>query len=175
MRAIQIPNAALLDVFGRQVAVNNHDQQRASVIHNPSYVGFEEKNSTHKQNGTHSILNNSSSKSDQLEQLTVIGKLRFFFRYENILIVGETPLHIAIVYNDINSVKLLIKHGVDVNKRVVGDFNTSERNRMKNETKKGRKDRIRPLFRRNDASQKPFNPQNENPESKFPFSSISSH
>ena len=87
MRAIQIPNAALLDVFGRPVAVNNHDLQRASVIHNPSYVGLDEKNSSHKQNGTHnshSVLNNSTSKSDQLEQLTVIGKLRFSFRDEKI-------------------------------------------------------------------------------------------
>ncbi|CAF5036626.1 unnamed protein product, partial [Rotaria sp. Silwood1] len=50
----------------------------------------------------------------------------------------ETPLHIAIVYNDINSVKLLIKHGVDVNKRVVGDFNTPEQNRKNDEHKKGR-------------------------------------
>lgn len=62
--------------------------------------------------------------------------------------------------------KLLIKHGVDVNKRVVGDYNISDPNRTKNETKNGRK---RPLFRRNQAAQKLFNPQNEHPESKFFF------
>jgi ankyrin repeat protein len=77
-------------------------------------------------------------------------------------ILGETPLHIAVVYNDINSVKLLIKHGVDVNKRVVGDLNLSEQNRTKNETKKGRKERLR----RNNTSQKQFNPQGDSPESK---------
>ena len=81
--------------------------------------------------------------------------------------VGETPLHIAVVYNDLNSVKLLIQHGVDVNKCVVGDYNNSESNRMKNETKNGRKKPIRSPFRRNQASQKLFNPQNEHPESKF--------
>ncbi len=83
------------------------------------------------------------------------------------IILGETPLHIAIVYNDINSVKLLIKHGVDVNKRVVGDFNAQESNRNKDETKKGRRKRTRPLFRRNDAPEKQFNPQIGNPESKW--------
>lgn len=81
-------------------------------------------------------------------------------------ILGETPLHIAIVYNDINSVKLLIKHGVDVNKRVVGDFDVSEENRTKDETKKGRRKKSRPLFRRNEKLQKKFNPQSSNPESK---------
>ena len=79
---------------------------------------------------------------------------------------GETPLHIAIVYNDINSVKLLIKHGVDVNKRVVGYFTVSERNRTKDETKKGKKKKSRPLFRRREKKEKQFNPQNGNPESK---------
>lgn len=88
------------------------------------------------------------------------GKNYWFF------FIGETPLHIAVVYNDISSVKLLIKHGVDVNKRVVGDFNISDADRPKDETKKGRRQRTRPLFRRNDASEKQFNPQTGNPESK---------
>jgi len=65
-----------------------------------------------------------------------------------------------------NSVKLLIKHGVDVNKRIVGDFNVSEQNRTKDETKKGRRKKFRPLFRRHEKSQNQFNPQNGNPESK---------
>ena len=85
------------------------------------------------------------------------------------IIIGETPLHIAIVYNDLNSVKLLIKHGVDVNKCVVGDFNGPEYNRNKDETIKGRRKRINPLFRRNAASQKQFNPQSGSPESKEIF------
>ncbi len=82
------------------------------------------------------------------------------------ILLGETPLHIAIVYNDLNSVKLLIKHGVDVNKRVVGNFNISEPNHDKDETKKGRRKKTRRLFHRNHASQKEFDPQNGNPESK---------
>lgn len=62
--------------------------------------------------------------------------------------------------------KLLIKHGVDVNKRVVGDFNTQDSNSKLDETKKGRRKRTKPLFRRNDAVEKQFNPQTGNPESK---------
>jgi hypothetical protein len=53
-------------------------------------------------------------------------------------------------------VKLLIKHGVDVNKCVVGAFNISEHNR----TKKGKRKKTRT------KSEKQFNPQNGNPESK---------
>lgn len=79
---------------------------------------------------------------------------------------GETPLHIAVVYNDINSVKLLIKHGVDVNKRVVGDFNISERNGFKDETSKGKRIKPQSLLQRKRASQKFFDPQSSNPESK---------
>ena len=173
MKAIKIPNAALLDVFGRPVAIDTHDLQRASVIHSPSFTGSNDKN---RPNG---VANHQShSKTEPKEQLTVIGKSRFVGKMNERQIVdgndfsflGETPLHIAIVYNDLNSVKLLIKHGVDVNKRVVGEFNISDYGRMKNETKKGRKARVRPLFRRSEASQKHFNPQNENPESNFLFS-----
>lgn len=88
MKAIQIPNAALLDVFGRPVAVNNHDLQRASVIHNPSFVGLDEKNSPHKVNGiqnNHSVVNHVSTKVDHAEQLTVIGKLKYSFQYSTVV------------------------------------------------------------------------------------------
>ena len=65
-----------------------------------------------------------------------------------------------------NSVKLLIKHGVDVNKRVVGDFNISEPNGLEDETRKGKRRKIQPLLHQNKKAQKQFNPQNGNPESK---------
>ena len=78
---------------------------------------------------------------------------------------GETPLHIAIVYNDIESVKLLIKHGVDVNKRVVGDFTMSAQKRAKDETKRGRRKSTRLLAGADESARKQFNPQTENPES----------
>ena len=69
MKAIKIPNAALLDVFGRPVAVNSHDLQRPSVITNPSYTGQVDNNhhDPNKQSGS------SSSKLEHAEQLTVIG------------------------------------------------------------------------------------------------------
>jgi hypothetical protein len=63
-------------------------------------------------------------------------------------------------------VKLLIKHGVDVNKIVVGGFNISEHNRTKDETKKGKRKQLRPFFHRQKKPEKQFNPQNGNPESK---------
>ena len=83
------------------------------------------------------------------------------------LILGETPLHIAIVYNDMKSVILLIKHGVDVNKRVVGDFNTSKQDRTKDESNKRQRKVSKKLFHRPESSQKQFNPQAENPDSNY--------
>ncbi len=88
--------------------------------------------------------------------------MNFIFK----IISGETPLHIAIVYNDINSVKLLIKHGVDVNKCVVGDFTTPEPIRSNGETRKGKQTSTRSLFSRSSTRQKQFNPQTSSPESK---------
>ena len=61
---------------------------------------------------------------------------------------------------------LLIKHGVDVNKRVAGDYNTSVQN-GKNSKDNQLKQRLTTfLFRRSKPSTKLFNPQTENPESK---------
>ncbi|CAF3380623.1 unnamed protein product [Rotaria sp. Silwood1] len=143
MEAIKIPNSALLDVFGQPVGINTHDLRHSSITPNSSNNNLD----GHKK----SISAASSvSKVDIGERLTVI---------------GETPLHIAIVYNDINSVKLLIKHGVDVNKRVVGDFNTPEQNRKNDEHKKGRGKKFLLPCHRDKTSQKQFNPQNSSPES----------
>ena len=86
-------------------------------------------------------------------------------------------MHIAIVYNDLSSVQLLVKHGVDVNKRVLGDFCAPSRSRRhKTETKKGRPDRPAQVFSRQETSQKLFNPQNANPESnQFEISFLAKH
>jgi hypothetical protein len=72
MKAIQIPNAALLDVFGRPVAVNSHDLQRSSIIPNQSYTGQVDKNLLNN----HDDLKKASTataKLDHTERLTVIG------------------------------------------------------------------------------------------------------
>jgi hypothetical protein len=76
MKAIKIPNASFLDVFGRPVAINNHDLQRPSIICNPSYTGQVDKNSSnnhHDHNNKSSTASGSISKSDHAEKLTVIG------------------------------------------------------------------------------------------------------
>ena len=70
MKAIKIPNSALLDVFGRPVALNNHDLRRPSGL--PT-----DKNSVNNHSDVHkksSTATTSASKSDHSEQLTVIGK-----------------------------------------------------------------------------------------------------
>jgi ankyrin repeat protein len=82
-------------------------------------------------------------------------------------ILGETPLHIAIFYDDISSVQLLIKHGVDVNQRVFGSFYSPGQNRNKYETKTGRKNRTSRFFEKTNTSQKLISLKNANPESIF--------
>jgi hypothetical protein len=63
-------------------------------------------------------------------------------------------------------VELLIKHGVDVNKRVIEEVYPSGQNRKKHESKTGKRNRTPPFFRRSENSQKQLNPQNTNPESR---------
>jgi len=76
MKAIKIPNAALLDAFGRPVAINNHDLQRPSIITNPFHTGEVDKNSSNNHYDVHnksSTATGSTSKPEHTEQLTVIG------------------------------------------------------------------------------------------------------
>ena len=65
-------------------------------------------------------------------------------------------------YNDINSVQLLIKHGVDVNKRAIGDVFPSRCSQ--DEIKSGRR---KIYFHRNRTLEKPVSLKNVNPESKL--------
>lgn len=145
--AIRIPNTTLLDVSGRPVAINHQD------FHHTSFL------SHHDQNGSTNQLETTSKSSNATN---------FALKQENahrLAVIGETPLHIAIVYKDLDSVKLLVKHGVDVNKRVLGDYNGHAHSRHRNETKKGRRTQSSTIFRRNETNRKDFNPQNSNPES----------
>ncbi|CAF3336535.1 unnamed protein product [Rotaria socialis] len=144
--AIRIPHTALLDVFGRPVAINSQDFRRIS---NPHYS---EKNSAH---------NHHEQNSKGVNSTGLIVKPQNSYR---LTVIGETPLHIAIFYNDISSVQLLVKHNVDVNQRVVGDFYPSEHIRSKDETKNGKANGSRQVFHRNATSQKSISLKNANPE-----------
>ncbi len=61
----------------------------------------------------------------------------------------------------------MVKHGVDVNQRVIDDC-SENRNRF--ETKSGRQKRTSQFFRRNDTSTKPISLKNATPESIVEFS-----
>lgn len=148
MKAIKIPNTALLDVFGRPVAINSHE------FHRLSHSDPNEKavpNTHNETRGKDSIANGVPPNPNTAPRLTVI---------------GETPLHIAVFFNDIASVELLVKHGVDVNQRIVGDFYPNGQPRSKDETRIGRQSRARRFFRRHDSTNKPISLKNASPESK---------
>lgn len=81
MKGIRIPNAALLDVYGRPAAVNNHDLHRASLMVHPPRIVHPEKNGTNNQhdaNHKNPTAANVSTKVDTSERLSVIGKSRNF-------------------------------------------------------------------------------------------------
>lgn len=69
MKAIKIPNASLLDVFGRPVATNSQDFHRLSFIEKNHQNNHYEPNSK-SSNGT-----NPGIKLDTSHQLTMIGLL----------------------------------------------------------------------------------------------------
>lgn len=77
MKAIKIPNTALLDVYGRPVAVNSHD------LHRPSIMSYQsDKNALNNQSDPRNkniTASASLTKSEQSERLTVIGNYIKFF------------------------------------------------------------------------------------------------
>lgn len=78
MKAIKIPNTALLDVYGRPVAVNSHDLHRPSIASVQSNKNNINKNASNDQSDPRtkdSILTASIPKIEHSERLTVIGKL----------------------------------------------------------------------------------------------------
>ena len=165
MKAIKIPNIALLDVFGRTVATNSHDFHRLSRSDHHHH---------HENNGKSSNAIVSGVKLEHPDQLTVIGSFgESGGRKLGIFLLGETPLHIAIFYNDISSVQLLVKHGVDVNQRVIDSFHPSGLHRSKSETKNGRRNRTSTFFVGHYPSQKVIRLKNANPESKLRISNES--
>ncbi|UJR10551.1 hypothetical protein I4U23_014751 [Adineta vaga] len=147
MKAIKIPNTALLDVFGRPVTINSQDFHRLSRAEHYEKLSMTNHNDTKNKdittNGVNPIPNINTT------QLTVI---------------GETPLHIAVFFNDLASVQLLIKHGADVNQRVIEDFHSNGQSRNKNETKTNRQSRTRRFFRRSDKSNLKISLKNASPE-----------
>jgi hypothetical protein len=70
MKAIKIPNTALLDVFGRSVAINSHDLHRLSHAEN---YDRNLANNHHESNSKHSSATNSTPKPDNTHRLAVIG------------------------------------------------------------------------------------------------------
>jgi hypothetical protein len=77
MKAIKIPNSALLDVFGRPVAINCLDLPRPSITPTPSSIGQLDKNSPNN----HYVASNKNStatatvpKLENAERLSVIGE-----------------------------------------------------------------------------------------------------
>ena len=71
MKAIRLPNSALLDVFGRPVAINSHD------FHRPSYFEQFDKPAANNHYDAGSKTSNGTNpalKPDSNHRLAVIGE-----------------------------------------------------------------------------------------------------
>ncbi|CAF1007928.1 unnamed protein product [Adineta ricciae] len=147
MKAIKIPNTALLDVFGRPVSINSQD------FHRLSRADYYEKISMSNHNDTKTKDSNVNGVNPLPNPTT-----------NRLTVIGETPLHIAVFFNDLASVQLLIKHGADVNQRVIGDFYQNGQSRGKHETKSSRHSRALRFFQRRDKSNARISLKNASPE-----------
>lgn len=80
MKAIKIPNSALLDVLGRPVAINSQDLHRTPAAPRPPKLTQIDKNSTNNLiNGTGNGLGPTPAPPPvDPEDLTVIGKYMIF-------------------------------------------------------------------------------------------------
>ena len=77
MKAIKIPNAALLDVFGRPAVVNSHDTRRNSTGLYKNGAGTDDKqswNNNFEANHKNSLVPMEAPHAPHSEGLKVIGQ-----------------------------------------------------------------------------------------------------
>jgi hypothetical protein len=85
MKAIKIPDAALLDVFGRPVAINNHDVRRSSVA--PSRTRPE-----------HNVNNADSNNREMAQQIAApIDAAVQFEDVEHLTVIGQSNVRKSIL------------------------------------------------------------------------------
>jgi ankyrin repeat protein len=107
MKQIQIPHVSLVDTSGNHVGTYCDD---------PNWWHNLQKRSKHSKNSLHHKLGLMSHKNDYNKQ-----------NYEDNIqlcnLIGETPIHIAIMYEDLKVIKYLVEQkGFSVNQRACGSL-----------------------------------------------------
>jgi ankyrin repeat protein len=146
MEVIRIPEVSLVDATGRQIGVYTDDPdwwQQLKQKQNQKMITENGEQALSKQKTLLKINNSSSSMRDKLINEGREIKEKSHFSNEMTMkpmmsitpsiprhteelqkecnVIGETPLHIAIMYDDLNTIKYLIEEkGFNVNERNIG-------------------------------------------------------
>lgn len=139
MEVIRIPEVSLVDATGRRIGVYTDDpdwwqqlkqkDQSNMITQNdePSQTLIRQKTRDHFASSTTSMkakLISFDDKEKTSNNSMIMKNIAINNNEENLKecnVIGETPLHIAIMYDDLNTIKLLIeKKGFDVNERNIG-------------------------------------------------------
>ena len=113
MEVIRLPEVSLVDATGRRIGVYTHNPDWWHQLHQKKHSTMSEYSQSEVTVKRKSIFNETmgNQASDEMEVNEA----------KECHLIGETPLHLAIVYNDLEMVKFLIeKKGFDVNERNVG-------------------------------------------------------
>ena len=137
MEVIRIPQVSLVDASGKNIGVytdnpdwwqrlkKKHEVHSYNRLLNETYANTTSPSDL----GSNSqLISNEKNikKASLITDSTSLNSTALFDEEIECNVVGETPLHIAIVYEDLASLKVLIENkGFDVNQRNVGGTFTS--------------------------------------------------
>jgi ankyrin repeat protein len=141
MEVIRLPEVSLVDATGKRIGVYTHNPDWWHQLHQKKHSTMSEYSQMQDGHGQYNLKSSSVSLRDKLisrteEDKTFAVKRKSVFNdmvvkqandetevseSKECHLIGETPLHLAIVYNDLEMVKFLIEQkGFDVNERNVG-------------------------------------------------------
>lgn len=118
METIRVPQVALVDSSGQSIGVYDDD---------PGWWQQLNKKHDNSMNGGTSVLERRNFNNTRVSPIDMMKKdpepIKPIDKEEEevLNVIGETPLHIAIMYDDLSTIRYLIeKKGYNVNQRCVG-------------------------------------------------------
>ena len=119
MELLTIPNTSFVDFTGRKIGVySNKNDWWKNVNSKKSKLSTDKSSEFESSTSMHAKLIEKDLKSKKKSASSTSS----FVQENGISVIGETLLHIAITYDDLDSIKILIeKKSFDVNKRTSGE------------------------------------------------------
>jgi ankyrin repeat protein len=113
MDIVRIPHVNLVDSYGRDIGKYSDDSNWWQTTRQKLAIGGP-------------LVNNENENGDNQDALSSVdvrrraSKIEYEEDMDRCNVIGETPLHVAIVYNDFLTVQMLIEEkGYDVNQRTI--------------------------------------------------------